>query len=69
MFLFELLLGKDFDYRKDKADSEDWENRKGTMLDEYYLFGEDMTREQVKKIVKEKSCRKPEARRRRGKSR
>ena len=49
-----------FDYKMDNelkeyTNSEDWENRKGTMLDEYYLCGEDMTREQAKKKVAEKS--------------
>lgn len=47
-----------FDYRKDNENgvSEDWENRKGTMLDEYYLCGEDMTREQAKAESKSRSC-------------
>lgn len=49
-----------FDYRKDNelkeyTNAEDWENRKGTLLDEYYLSGENMTREQAKHIVREKS--------------
>lgn len=50
-----------FDYRKDNEPKEyttieDWKNRKGAMLDEYYLCGEDMTREQAKEEVKKKSC-------------
>lgn len=49
-----------FDYKKDNelkeyTTAEDWENRKGTLLDEYYLCGEDMTREQAKQLVKDKS--------------
>lgn len=49
-----------YDYKKSEdlkeyTTAEDWENRKGTLLDEYYLCGEDMTRENVKKAVKEKS--------------
>ena len=49
-----------FDYKsdeelKDYTDIDVWEARRGTLLDEYYLCGEDMTREDVKKAVKEKS--------------
>lgn len=32
-----------------------WEARRGTLLDEYYLCGEDMTREDAKKAVRERS--------------
>ena len=46
-----------FDYKSDDelkefADIDVWEARRGTLLDEYYLCGEDMTREQVKAEVK-----------------
>ncbi len=49
-----------YDYKKDNelkeyATAEDWENRKGTLLDEYYLCGEEMTREQAKDEVKKRS--------------
>lgn len=49
-----------FDYRSDEelkeyTDIDVWEARRGTMLDEYYLCGEALTRDEVKKIVKEKS--------------
>lgn len=46
-----------FDYRKSEEDSEEYSSTfgKGTMLDEYYLCGEDMTRKQVKKTVNERN--------------
>lgn len=51
-----------FDYHKEDSEelkeyttAEDWGNRKGTLLDEYYLCGEDMTRQQAKDEVKKKS--------------
>lgn len=49
-----------YDYKKDdelKEHTDDftWGNFKGTLLDEYYLCGEDLTREQVKNEVKERS--------------
>ena len=49
-----------FDYRKDDnlkkySLPDDWENRKGTLLDEYYICGESMTRDEAKEIVKERS--------------
>lgn len=49
-----------FDYKSDEAlkectDIDVWEARRGTLLDEYYLCGEDMTREQAKAKVKERS--------------
>lgn len=49
-----------YDYKKDdelKENTDDftWGNFKGTMLDEYYLFGEDLTRDAVKQSVIEKS--------------
>lgn len=49
-----------FDYKtdeelKDYTDIDVWNARRGTLLDEYYLCGEDMTREDVKKAVKERS--------------
>ena len=49
-----------FDYKKDdelKAYTEGniWEKFKGTLLDEYYLCGEDMTREDAKKEVSQQS--------------
>lgn len=49
-----------FDYKKDEelkdyTNIEDWNNRKGTLLDEYYLCGEKMTRETAKQEVKRKS--------------
>lgn len=49
-----------FDYRKDDSLKkysllDDWENRKGTLLDEYYICGESMTRDEAKEIVKERS--------------
>lgn len=49
-----------FDYKtddelKEYTDIDVWEARRGTLLDEYYLCGEDMTREVVKKAVKERS--------------
>lgn len=47
-------------YHKDPDREYDWsygafQSYKGTLLDEYYLSGEDMTREQAKKAVTEKS--------------
>ena len=49
-----------YDYKIDEELKEHtelpiWETQKGTMLDEYYLCGEDMTREQAKEQVKIKS--------------
>lgn len=49
-----------FDYKSDDelkeyTDIDVWEARRGTLLDEYYLCGEDMTREQVKAEVKTRS--------------
>lgn len=49
-----------FDYRKDDSLKkysllDDWENQKGTLLDEYYLCGEYMTRDEAKEIVKGRS--------------
>lgn len=49
-----------YDYKqcndlKEYTTAEDWENRKGVLLDEYYLCGEELTREQAKQTVKEKS--------------
>lgn len=49
-----------FDYRKEDGLKkysllDDFENRKGTLLDEYYLCGESMTRNKAKEIVKERS--------------
>lgn len=49
-----------FDYRKEDSLKkysllDDFENRKGTLLDEYYLCGESMTRNKAKEIVKERS--------------
>lgn len=45
-----------FDYKSDDelkeyADIDVWEARRGTLLDEYYLCGEGMTRDEVKKTV------------------
>lgn len=50
-----------FDYRKSEEEkfhkeNGDWTNYKGTLLDEYYLCGEDMTREQAKYEVGKKNC-------------
>ena len=45
-----------FDYRKECENADNWEERKGTLLDEYYLCGEGMTREQAKTEVKNRSC-------------
>ncbi len=47
-------------YNKDPEREIDWsanafQSYKGTLLDEYYLFGEGMTREQAKKTVEERS--------------
>lgn len=39
------------EYLKEYTDIEDWNNRKGTLLDEYYLCGEKMTREDAKSEV------------------
>lgn len=49
-----------YDYKIDEELKEHtelpiWETQKGTMLDEYYLCGEDMTREQAKEQVKSRS--------------
>lgn len=49
-----------FDYKEDEelkenTSSYDWNNQKGTLLDEYYLCGEDLKRENVKEKVKERS--------------
>ncbi len=49
-----------FDYRKDEelkpySDNSTWDKFKGTLLDEYYLCGEDMTREKAKEEVKSRS--------------
>ena len=49
-----------FDYRKEDSLKkysllDDFENRKGTLLDEYYICGESMTRDEAKEIVKERS--------------
>lgn len=49
-----------YDYKnsndlKEYTTAEDWDNRKGTLLDEYYLCGEELTRERAKKQVREKS--------------
>lgn len=49
-----------FDYRKEDSLKkysllDDFENRKGALLDEYYLCGESMTRNKAKEIVKERS--------------
>ena len=49
-----------FDYKKDDelkeyTTAEDWENRKGTLLDEYYLCGEEMTRDKAKQKVRQRS--------------
>lgn len=49
-----------FDYKEDEelkenTSSYDWDNQKGTLLDEYYLCGEDMKREDVKNQVKQRS--------------
>lgn len=49
-----------FDYKTDDelkecTDVDVWEARRGTLLDEYYLCGPEMTREQAKKEVAEKS--------------
>lgn len=49
-----------FDYKKDDelkeyTAAEDWENRKGTLLDEYYLCGKEMTRDKAKQEVRQRS--------------
>lgn len=49
-----------FDYRiddelKEHTDGFTWGNFKGTMLDEYYLCGEDMSRDKAKREVKQRS--------------
>ncbi len=49
-----------FDYKKDDelkehTDENIWESFKGTMLDEYYLCGEELTRDQAKEEVKLRS--------------
>lgn len=46
---------KDDDELKEYTEIDVWEARRGTLLDEYYLCGEGMTREEVKKAVKERS--------------
>lgn len=40
---------------KDNTDIDVWEARRGTLLDEYYLRGEKMTRDEAKEIVKDRS--------------
>lgn len=50
-----------YDYRmddelKEHTELNEWESFKGTLLDEYYLCGEGMTRELAKKEVIQKSC-------------
>lgn len=49
-----------YDYRKDEelkehTDEYTWGNYKGTLLDEYYLCGEDMTRDSAKAEVKSRN--------------
>lgn len=49
-----------FDYKTDDelkecTDVDVWEARRGTLLDEYYLCGEDMSRDEAKNEVKKKS--------------
>lgn len=49
-----------FDYKTDEelkafTDIDVWEARQGLLLDEYYVCGEDMTRESAKKIVIERN--------------
>lgn len=49
-----------FDYKsgdelKEFTDTDIWEARRGTLLDEYYLCGEEMTRDVAKQEVKERS--------------
>lgn len=48
-----------FDYKQDDELKEysplDWDAQKGTMLDEYYLCGPDLSRDDVKKAVTERS--------------
>lgn len=49
-----------YDYKKDEELKEHtelciWETQKGTMLDEYYLCGENMTRQEAKEEVKRRS--------------
>lgn len=49
-----------YDYKTDEelkeyTDIDVWEARRGTLLDEYYLCGEDMSREEAKNKIKEKS--------------
>lgn len=49
-----------FDYKTDEelkqfTDIDVWEARQGLLLDEYYLKGEDLSREEVKATVKERS--------------
>lgn len=49
-----------FDYKSDEelkeyTEIDVWEARRGTLLDEYYLCGDDMTRADVKKAVTERS--------------
>lgn len=50
-----------YDYKKDEqlkehTDQIVWGSFKGTLLDEYYLCGEEMTRDDAKEAVKNKSC-------------
>lgn len=50
-----------FDYKKEKEDKSYEENDtlekyKGVLLDEYYLCGDDMEREQAKRLVTQKNC-------------
>lgn len=49
-----------YDYKvddelKEFADDNVWDSQKGTLLDEYYLCGEDMSRSEAKDEVKKKS--------------
>lgn len=49
-----------YDYKTDEelkeyTDIDVWEARRGTLLDEYYLCGEGMSREEAKNTIKEKS--------------
>lgn len=49
-----------FDYKTDEelkeyTDIDVWEARRGTLLDEYYLCGEDMTREDAKKLLEKEA--------------
>lgn len=49
-----------YDYKvddelKEFTDDNVWDSQKGTLLDEYYLYGEDMSRSEAKDEVKKKS--------------